>query len=265
MAPKDSIIVIKIGGSTLGNNGTILEDILLLQAQQYKPVVIHGGGKLINKWMERQGIFPRFVNGLRVTDEDAIDIVVSVLGGVINKRMVVEISNAGGKAIGICGIDGRIFESTVQDPSLGYVGKITKVNDQLINDVLSTGYIPLIAPLGINSTKEPPGSEILNINADAAAGEIASALKAERLVFLTDVEGVLDVNNQLIEAVSLEQGKTLLESGIVKHGMIPKLEAGLKACGSGSNVSIINGNTLKALLHSVHGKKIGTIIKRGDQ
>ena len=113
MAPKDSIIVIKIGGSTLGNSGTTLEDILLLQSKHYKPVVVHGGGKLINKWMVRQGIFPRFVNGLRVTNEDSIDIVIAVLAGVVNKRMVAEISNAGGQAVGLSGIDGLIFESTI--------------------------------------------------------------------------------------------------------------------------------------------------------
>ena len=262
MASKDSIIVIKIGGSTLENNGTILEDILFLRSKHYKPVVIHGGGKLINKWMERQGIFPRFVNGLRVTDKDAIDIVVSVLAGVINKRMVTEISKAGGKAVGLCGIDGRILEATIQNPLLGFVGKITKVNDQLIHDILNAGYIPLIAPIGINVTGDLQGSEFLNINADTAAGEIASALKAERLVFLPDVEGVLDMNNQLIEALSLEQGRNLIESGIAKQGMIPKLESGLTAAASGSDVSIINGNTPQALLNSVDAKRIGTIIKK---
>lgn len=261
MVSKDSIIVIKIGGSTLGKQDTTLEDIVLLHSKDYKPVVIHGGGKLINLWMERHGIFPRFIRGLRVTSEDAIDIVIAVLAGVINKRMVADITDVGGKAVGLSGIDGQIFESIIQDPSLGYVGKITRVNSQLISDILQAGYIPLIAPLGVESTTKMHGSKILNINADTAAGEIASALNAKRLVFLTDVTGVLDGNNQLIESMSLSQGNHLLQSGIVKQGMIPKLEAGLKAAASGSIVSIVDGNKSKALLNSVYGKKIGTVIK----
>ena len=253
-------IVAKIGGSTFGKKDSIIHDVVDLQQQGYQPVLVHGGGNVISQWMERQGVRPRFVRGLRVTDAKGLDIVIAVLAGVVNKGIVASLSAIGGKAIGLSGVDGGILHANILNPELGFVGKISRVDVTPIRAIINAGFIPVIAPVAIGESNDINQS-LLNVNADTAAGEIASALKAERLVFLTDIDGVLDVNNQLIEALSLEQGRNLIESGIAKQGMIPKLESGLTAAASGCDVSIINGNTPQALLHSVDGKRIGTIIK----
>ena len=223
-------IVVKIGGSTLGNNDTSLTDLAALQRQGRDVVVVHGGGPVISQWMQRQGIAPRFVNGLRVTDAESLDIVVAVLTGLVNKELVGLMHGLGAKVLGMSGIDAGILEARVANPELGYVGEITRVNPEPINAVLSGGYIPMLAPLAM---QERDGSEhaggALNINGDTVAGELAHALGAEHLIFLTDVPGVMDGNGRVMARLDRRRASLLLNSDVVRGGMIPKLEAGVRA------------------------------------
>ena len=180
-------IVVKIGGSTLGSHDTTLKDLVTLQNQGVDVVVVHGGGNVISQWMQRQGIPPQFVNGLRVTDGASLEIVVAVLTGLVNKELVAQMHELGGRAIGISGIDGGMLEARVANPELGYVGEIATVNSGPITALLSSGYMPMIAPLARQCQDDSDHSGgPLNINGDTVAGELAHALGAERLVFLTD-------------------------------------------------------------------------------
>ena len=184
-------IVVKIGGSTLGSHDTSLKDLVTLQNEGVELVVVHGGGNVISQWMQRQGILPRFVGGLRVTDAASLEIVVAVLTGVINKELVSTLQQLGGRTIGISGIDGGLLEARINNPELGYVGQITRVNEEPLRALLDSGFMPMVAPLAshCNDGSEHAGGP-LNINADTVAGELAFALGAHRLVFLTDVGGL---------------------------------------------------------------------------
>jgi acetylglutamate kinase len=252
-------IVIKIGGSTLGSNDTTFEDLAALQRQGVPCVVVHGGGKVISDWMKKQGIAPRFVRGLRVTDEPSLEIAVAVLTGLINKQLVSAMLARGARVIGMSGVDGAILEATIEDPELGLVGRIAKVNTELLQSTLASGFMPMIAPIGIHKFdgSQLSGS-LLNINGDTAAGEIAWALKAERLVFLTDVEGVKDASGRVIQRLSEPDARRFLTSGVASGGMIPKLEAGLRAMETVGTTQIVDGREPGALANCLGGKAIGT-------
>ena len=254
-------IVVKIGGSTLGNHDTTLDDLVALQRQGINPIVVHGGGKVISEWMEKQGVKPRFVRGLRVTDARSLDIAVAVLTGLINKTLVASLLAIGGKAMGISGADGGMLKGSIKDPELGLVGKIVEVNIEPIKAVLGIGCIPVIAPVAIHCAdgSEHEGS-LLNINADTAAGEIAAALGAERMVFLTDVEGVFDSSRRLISRLTERQARGLVHSNIAAGGMVPKLEACLTALKKGGIAQIIDGRSPGALREVLAGKMLGTRI-----
>lgn len=254
-------IVVKIGGSTLGGNDTTLDGLALLQKRGFKCVVVHGGGKIITKWMSKQGLRPRFVRGLRVTDKPSLNIAVAVLAGLVNKNLVASLSDNGSQVVGVTGVDGSILQARLKDPKLGLVGKITHVNSELINTLLDAGYMPVIAPLAVHDTGGMLDDEhILNINADTAAGEIASAIGAEQLIFLTDVEGVLDTSNKVIPKLTQPQIKGLISSNVVAGGMIPKLEACLLTLKNGGIARIIDGRKSHALIDSMSDKAIGTYI-----
>ena len=181
---SNGTIVVKIGGSTLGEHDTTLKDVVSLKEEGYNPVVVHGGGKTISDWMAAQNIRPVFRNGLRVTDGDSLQIVVAVLGGLINKQLVAEMRAIGANALGMSGADGGMLASRVKDPGLGFVGEVVSVNTLPIESALGAGFIPVIAPVGICSSGDPEyHNSLLNINADTAAGEIARALGAEKMVF----------------------------------------------------------------------------------
>ena len=258
----DGTIVVKIGGSTLGAHDTTLEDLVALQKQGTNPVVVHGGGQMVSRWMETRGVRPRFVRGLRVTDAPSLEIVVAVLAGLINKTLVAEIMALGGKAVGISGADGGMLQATVSDPELGLVGTVTRVNTDPISAVLDMGYIPVIAPLAVHTHTQDASSAVslLNINGDTAAGEIAAALGAERLVFLTDVEGVLDSSRRLIPRLTERQAKGLMRSNVVAGGMTPKIEACLTALREGSVTQIVDGRRTGALSDILSGGPLGTRI-----
>ena len=254
-------IVVKIGGSTLGSHDTTLHDLVTLQQQGVNSVVVHGGGKIISDWMAKQGVMPRFVRGLRVTDEPSIDIVVAVLTGLINKNLVASMVELGARTIGISGADDGMLRASIRDPELGLVGDIVDVNTDPIKAVLESGCIPLIAPVGVKVAQKGQGTPtLLNINADTAAGEIAAALGASRLVFLTDVQGVLDTTRRLIPRLTERQAKGLISSNVAAGGMIPKLEACLTALNSGGVSHIIDGRKPSALIDVVSGATLGTRI-----
>ena len=254
-------IVVKIGGSTLGNHDTTLDDLVALQRQGINAIVVHGGGKVISEWMEKQGVKPRFVRGLRVTDAPSLDIAVAVLTGLINKTLVASLVAIGGKAMGISGADGGMLMGSIKDPELGLVGNVVEVNTEPIKAVLDAGYIPVIAPVAVHRAdgSEHAGS-LLNINADTAAGEIAAALGAERMVFLTDVEGVFDSSRRLISRLTERQARGLVSSNIAAGGMVPKLEACLTALREGGIAQIIDGRSPGALRDVLAGKPLGTRI-----
>ena len=256
---QQSLTVIKIGGSTLGSHDTTLMDLVELQKKGENFVVIHGGGKTISEWMEKQGVRPKFVNGLRVTDSQSLDIVVAVLTGVINKSLVASINSLGGRAIGISGADGNMVSAEIADPELGYVGKIRSVDTAPIEAILEGGYIPVIAPVGIHSGSGHQG-KLLNINADTVAGYVSSSINANRMVFLTDVEGVLDSSKRLISRMTKRQADSLVASHVIDGGMIPKMEACIEALLGGAISQIIDGRAPGALKDVISGHNLGTRI-----
>ena len=266
----DNIVVVKIGGATFAKHEpTVLdigdiEDIVELRRQGKSVVVVHGGGALITEWLTKQDISSRFVQGERVTDNATLEVVISVLAGLVNKEIVAAINALGGQAVGISGVDGNLIQGEIKNKELGYVGGVVKVNLASLEALLQSGCIPVVAPIGINSEDKPgKAPQILNINADIVAGEIAAALEAERLVYLTDVAGINDEQGNLIPHLSSGEAEVLLASGVASGGMIPKLRACLKALSTTQAVSIIGGKTPHALLKEIEEGDVGTTIKGG--
>ena len=260
----DRPVVVKIGGSTLGSYDTALEDLVALQHEGISLVIVHGGGRLISRWMERQGTVPRFVRGLRVTDATSLEIVVAVLTGLVNKQLVASLMALGGKALGLSGVDGGLLEARVADEELGYVGEVTEVNPEPLIHALDAGYIPLVAPLGLHRVDGSRFSgSMLNINGDTVAGQLAYALGAERLIFLTDVEGVMDGSGRVIRRLNLSTARLLLSSGVVRGGMIPKVEACVYALERVRVTDIIDGRKPRALRECFDGVLSGTQIVGG--
>ena len=256
--PPSHPIVVKIGGSTLGSHDTSLKDLVRLQQEGREVVVVHGGGKVISQWMQRQGLAPRFVGGLRVTDAPSLEIVVAVLTGLINKELVSSMHEFGGRSVGLSGIDGNMVEAKIGNPELGFVGEVTAVNVELIRALLDSGYIPMIAPLGVHvrDGSEHAGSP-LNINGDTVAGELAYALEAEQLVFLTDVAGVMDGGGRVIRGLDRRRAGILSNSGVIQGGMIPKLSACLRALERSPVANIIDGRQPDALIERSEERRVG--------
>ncbi len=255
-------VVIKIGGSTLGSHDTTLEDIVALQKQGKPLVVVHGGGKVITDWQSRQNIVARFIRGERVTDRASLDLVVAVLAGLVNKELVVDINALGGRSVGVSGVDGSLIEAKIREPELGYTGTVTKVNTVLLETLLAGGFVPVVAPVGFNAFDwQPDTPKTLNINADTVAGEIAAAVRAERLIFLTDVAGILDRSGKLLPQLSPAEAEALVTSGVASGGMIPKINACLRALSNGKTASIIDGRKSHALINEIEGQSSGTTIK----
>ncbi len=258
---KDKIIVIKIGGSTLGEGDSTVPDIIDLWQRGARPVVVHGGGKVITQWVGRQGIQPVFVRGLRRTDRETLDVAVAVLAGLVNSELVAEFCARGADAVGLSGVSGGMLKAEVMDEELGFVGKVTGTEPKVINAVLNSGAIPVIAPTGLLATAdEDTVNRILNINADTSAGHIARALNADRLIFQTDVEGVLDASRRLIPRMTKRQAYDLIAGGIAAGGMIPKIEACADALDTVGSGHIIDGRSSGALLACCAGEDVGTRI-----
>jgi acetylglutamate kinase len=273
LAYDEKVVVVKYGGSTMGDadlSRAFARDITLLHTSGVYPVVVHGGGPQIGRMLDRLGIKSEFRDGLRVTDEKTIEVVEMVLAGSINKEIVMAINAEGGKAVGLCGKDGnmvfaeRVTRRTIDPDSniekvvdLGFVGEPKTVNRTVIDMVLKADLIPVIAPVA-------PGEDghTYNVNADTFAGAVAGALGAARLLFLTDVPGVLDRDKQLIKQMTVAEAKALIADGTISGGMIPKVETCIDALDRGvAGVVILDGKTAHAVLLELfteHGA--GTLI-----
>ncbi len=253
------LTVVKLGGSTLGAHDTSLHDIAAARREGRRIVVVHGGGAAISAWLARLGIEASFVRGLRVTDAASLDVVVAVLAGLVNKQLVAELGAFGAPAIGLSGADGLVLQARRYDDELGFVGKIHQVNPAPLEELLRLGYLPVIAPIAID-TSGLASSQLLNTNADTAAGEIAAALHAERLVFLTDVDAVLDAEKRPLAHLTPDKATELIASGAAAGGMIPKLEAAVRAAGAGCATRIVNGTAAGALARVLAGDAAGTTV-----
>jgi acetylglutamate kinase len=255
------ILVVKIGGSTLGSHDTTLEDLVALQGQGWRPLVVHGGGAAVSEWLKVHDTPTRFVRGLRVTDAASLRVVVAVLGGLINKELVAALNALGARAIGLSGVDGALIRVSTLDPELGYVGRVEQVDGEMLRRLLDEGYLPVIAPLGLLWQDAGPRDQILNINADTVAGEVALALGARWLVFLTDVPGIAGGDGRSLGRLSTVEAAALVEEGVVSGGMIPKVEACLRAATGGTRTAVIDGRQPHALLAALErGDLAGTII-----
>lgn len=251
-------IVVKLGGSTLGAHDTSLRDIAAARKAGRAIVVVHGGGAAVSEWLGRLGVQATFVRGLRVTDAATLDVVVAVLGGLVNKRLVAELAALGAPATGLSGADGLLLQAKTYDADLGFVGRVERVNPYPVEELLRLGHLPVIAPIGIDATATPP--QLLNLNADTAAGAIAAALGAERLVFLTDVEGVLDETKFLVSRLTADEARAMIDRGVAGGGMIPKLEAAIDAAAAGCATRIVDGTSAGALARALADEDAGTTI-----
>jgi len=239
---RNQVILVKIGGVVLGSNDTTIEDIVHLQQQGKKLVVVHGGGKLITEWLKLHGVTTRFVGGQRVTGKDSLAVAVAVLAGLVNKEIVAAVNQLGGRAIGISGVDGALTQCRIEDEKLGYVGRVVEVNTDLLDTLLQAGYVPVISPLGIYAFDRPSDApQILNINGDIFAGEIAAAIGAEQLVFLTDVPGICDRSGNLLSRLSVSEAEELVASGVASGGMIPKIRGCIRMADVAVATCIIDG------------------------
>jgi acetylglutamate kinase len=255
------ITVIKIGGSTFGSGDTTIEDIVALQKKKKPLVVVHGGGNTVTDWLKRHGIATKFVRGERVTDLPSLEVVTAVLAGLVNKEITAAINVWGGRAVGISGVDGSLIESKIKDKDMGYVGSVEKVNKGLLETLLKAGFVPVVSPISLFSLDRPEDAPaIINVNGDPIAGEIAAALGAKRLIFLTDVAGINDKFGKAIARVSKAEAEAMIASGVIAGGMIPKVNACLKALNAGSLARIIDGRKPHALLNEIEDGDGGTTI-----
>lgn len=252
-------IVVKLGGSALGQHDTTIEDVVICHQLGIGVVLVHGGGNAISTWLKKVGIEPRFVDGLRVTDDETMELVLMTLAGQVNKQLVAEIQHRGGKAIGTSGVDGGLLRSRIRSAELGRVGEVTSVNLDPVRAVAAAGYIPVIAPVALGDDGRP-----VNLNADTAAAEIAAALGAEKAIFLTDVPGVLDANGTLMSQLTALEAKDLIAQKVISGGMIPKVEAALRALAGAERSHIIDGRAPHALIGELFTDRgVGTMITRG--
>ncbi len=260
------IVVIKYGGNAMINQSLkeqVMEDIVLLWLTGVKVVLVHGGGPEISDMMDKLGKKSEFVNGLRVTDKETVDIAQMVLAGKINKSLVNYLNVNGGKAMGISGIDGMLIEASVKNEQLGYVGKIEKVNIGAVEDLLEKGYIPVVSTIGCDSE-----GNVYNINADTAAAFIAGALNAKRLIMMTDIAGILkdkDDPSTLIPDITVSQAKELYEQGIISGGMIPKVDCCVEAINKGvKKVIIMDGRVPHSILMELFTDEGAGTMVHGD-
>ena len=254
-------IAIKIGGSTLGSTDTTIEDLVTLQKRGVPLVVVHGGANVVSSWLGRLGIETSFVRGLRITDLETLKVVTAVLAGLVNKELVSAIWRQGGKAVGLSGVDGGLILAKSKKPELGYTGEELKVNVAVIEILIKAGYIPVIAPVSLGLLEgSDVDTNLLNVNGDTAAGEIAAALKVEKLIFLTDVPGLYDNSKNLIRRLNPQDARELIDYGVASGGMVAKIEACLLAMTKVPLTRIIDGRVPHALLDEFEGKGDGTTI-----
>ncbi|MCL3881099.1 acetylglutamate kinase [Marivita sp. GX14005] len=258
-----AIVVVKFGGNAMGDDAAMAEfarDIVLMRQVGINPVVVHGGGPMINEMLSRLGIVSEFVRGKRVTDKATIQVVEMVLTGLVNKRIVQAIMAEGGRAVGLSGKDDNLMVCDADDAELGFVGRPSKMNPQVLRDLFDAGIIPVVAPIGTGRGK----NETFNVNGDTAAGAIAGALRADRLLLLTDVSGVKDQGGKVVTSMTPDEVRAMIADGTIAGGMIPKTETALKAIDEGVRaVVILDGRVSNACLLELfteHGA--GSLIRR---
>lgn len=257
-----SIVVIKLGGHAMSSAkalASFARDVVLMKQVGMNPVIVHGGGPMINEMLAKLNIKSKFVGGKRVSDETVVEVVEMVLSGKINKGIVQAINNQGGKAVGLSGKDANLMVCDFDNPELGFVGKPVEMNPEVLETFFASDHIPVVAPLGAGKN-----GETFNVNADTAAGAIAAALKADRLLLLTDVDGVKDANGNVVTQLTAAQVKKLTKQNIIAGGMIPKTETALAAIDGGVRaVVIIDGRVQNAVLLELftdHGA--GSLIRK---
>ena len=233
-----AIVVVKFGGNAMGDVEEMADfarDIVLLRQVGVNPVVVHGGGPMINDMLKKLGIESRFVRGKRVTDQATVEVVEMVLTGLVNKRIVQAINDAGGRAVGLSGKDDDLIVCEADDPELGFVGKPVEMNVQVLRDLFAAGIIPVVAPVATGMAD----NETFNVNGDTAAGALAGALKADRLLLLTDVAGLKGADGEVMSEATPDQIRALTASGVIAGGMIPKTETALAAIEEGVRAVVI--------------------------
>jgi acetylglutamate kinase len=258
----DKTVVVKYGGHAMGAGGeTFAQDVVLLRQLGMHPIVVHGGGPQINRMLDRLGIKSNFVNGLRVTDAETMEVVEMVLVGTINNHLVTSINAEGGCAIGLTGGDGNFLRARklTRNGELGFVGEPERVDVSVLDGFRGAKMIPVIAPIGVGEH-----GESFNINADTVAGAVAAAVKAARFLLLTDVPGVLDADKKLIPELSSAEARRLIADGTISGGMIPKVETCLDAVDHGTEAAVIlDGRVPHAMLLELFTEGAGTLIRGG--
>ncbi len=261
---QGKVVVIKYGGHAMTDatlRASFAADVVMLRQIGVKPVLVHGGGPQIAATLERLGRRSTFIDGRRVTDDETMEVVEMVLGGKVNREIVELIQQAGGRAVGFTGSDGgllRVRKKFIDGQDLGRVGEITEVDPGVVQAAIDAGFIPVIAPIGVDAEGLSH-----NVNADEAAGAVATALRSEKLMLLTDIEGVLDARNQLVSQLTVEACRRLIADGTVKGGMIPKLDCCVQALSGGvARTHIVDGRVLHAVLLDLFSDDagIGTLL-----
>ena len=243
-----AVVVVKFGGNAMGDDAAMAEfarDIVLMRQVGVNPVVVHGGGPMINEMLTKLGIKSEFVRGKRVTDKATVQVVEMVLSGLVNKRIVQAIMDAGGRAVGISGKDDDLMVCVADDPELGYVGRPVEMNVQVLRDLYNAGIIPVVAPVATGMAD----NETFNVNGDTAAGAIAGALQADRLLLLTDVSGVKNAAGEVMTLITPDEIRQMTADGVISGGMIPKTETALAALEAGTRaVTILDGRIPNACI-----------------
>lgn len=248
------IVVLKVGGSVAEETDASVAQAVSLHDAGRPLVVVHGGGRLIGEWSERFGLETRFVRGLRVTDAPTRDVALAVLGGLANKTLVAALIAGGVPAVGLSGIDGGMLRAEREDAELGLVGRVTLVDSSLLEELVGSGRVPVIAPAAIGRE-----GEILNVNGDTAAGALAASLAARLLAFVTDVPGVRGRDGRVLASLDRERSRALVDDGTIEGGMLPKVEACLLAAASGCDAAIVSLREADAVERVLGGDRVGTI------
>jgi acetylglutamate kinase len=254
MTETRDVIVLKVGGSVAGEMEAAVAQVAGLHEGGRPVVVVHGGGPLIGEWSQRLGLETRFVRGLRVTSEPVRDVAIAVLAGLANKTIVAALLGRGVPGVGLSGVDGGMLRAEREDAELGLVGRVTLVDSSLLESMLATGAVPVVAPAAIG-----PSGEILNVNGDTAAGAIAASVGARLLAFVTDVPGVKGKDGRVVPRLDRSRAKGLIDDGTIEGGMLPKVEACLIAAASGCDAAIVSSRDGDAIESILAGEQVGTL------